>query len=152
MRFIYFVFFALSFFISFVATFLVARVAIRRKIVDVPDSERHFHKQATPTLGGFAIFGSFFLVTLFIGVFGGYLMNGNIPFQILLGIWAGGAVLMIGGYLDDRYRLPASTTIIFPTIAAVILVTSGLRAVSVHSPFDGHVILLDQIRLWGLPL
>jgi UDP-GlcNAc:undecaprenyl-phosphate GlcNAc-1-phosphate transferase len=82
----YFAAFALAFFISFLATFLVSRIAVRRKILDLPDSERRFHKYAVPTLGGIAIFSSFFLVTLFLGVFGGYLLNGNIPFGILLAI------------------------------------------------------------------
>ncbi|MGE5392654.1 MAG: undecaprenyl/decaprenyl-phosphate alpha-N-acetylglucosaminyl 1-phosphate transferase, partial [Candidatus Saccharibacteria bacterium] len=85
MRAIYFVSFALAFFISFVATFVVSRIAVRRRIVDFPDAERRFHKQPTPTLGGFAVFISFLLVVLAIGIFGGYLLNGNIPLRILIG-------------------------------------------------------------------
>src|SRR5438045_988286 len=98
MRFLYFASFTLAFVISFIGTFLVSRLAVRRKILDVPDSDRHFHQQPTPTLGGFVVFGSFFLVTLAVGVFGGFLLNGNIPLQVLLGIWIGGAILMVGGY------------------------------------------------------
>jgi UDP-GlcNAc:undecaprenyl-phosphate/decaprenyl-phosphate GlcNAc-1-phosphate transferase len=142
MRTIYFVSFALAFIISFVATFLVSRIAVRRRILDMPDDERRFHKNPTPTLGGIAIFASFFLVTLFLGVFGGYLLNGNIPFKVLLAIWAGGAILMIGGYLDDRYRLPASLSIIFPVLATLAIITSGVKAVSMHNPLTNHIIVL----------
>jgi len=152
MRFLYFASFALSFFVSFVATFLVSRIAVRRRIMDVPDAERKFHKKATPTLGGIAIFSSFFLVTLTVGIFGGYLMNGNIPMNVLLGIFAGGLILMIGGYLDDKYCLPAKISVAFPVLAALTVVFSGVRAVSVHNPFSGTVLNVDSILVFGIPL
>lgn len=151
-KFVYFISFALAFLISFVATFLVARIAVRRNILDVPDSERRLHKRSVPTMGGLAIFVSFFLVTFTIGVLLGYLMGGNIPFRILVAIWAGGAALMIGGYLDDKYRLPPQYTVIFPIVAALIVVSSGISAVSIHNPFTGEIILLDQIKAFGLPI
>lgn len=149
---IYFVSFALAFFISFVATFLVSRIAVRKKIVDYPDSERRFHKSPTPTLGGFAVFISFFLVSLAIGIFSGYLLGGNIPIRVLTGIWAGGFILMIGGYLDDRYRLPASYSIIFPVLASLTVVFSGVQAVSIHNPFNGQILQVSDFMIFGTPL
>lgn len=150
MRQAYFTGFALAFFISFVLTFIVSRIAVRRRIVDVPDDERRFHKQPTPTMGGLAVFGSFFLVSLAM-LFAGPLM-GNIPLRQIIGIWVGGLILMIGGYLDDRYRLPARYSIIFPVLACLTIVTSGIKAVSVHNPLTGETLLLDSIILFGVPL
>src|SRR3989338_4551297 len=147
MRFIYLVFFALSFFISFIATFLVARFALRHNIVDRPDEERRFHKTPTPMLGGIAIFSSFFLVTLIIGVFGGYLLNGNIPLPLFVGIWVGGGILMIGGYLDDRFRLPAPYSLAFPILASLAVISAGVHAVSIHNPLTGGVITVSS--LWS---
>jgi len=144
-RSIYFVSFALAFLISFIATFLVSRIAVRRKILDVPDTERRFHEGPVPQLGGIAIFSSFFLVTLAIGIFGGYLLNGHIPLEALMGIWIGGAILMIGGYLDDRYRLPAKLSIIFPIMACLAIITSGIQAVSVHHPLTNAIIELSPL-------
>lgn len=152
MRFLYFGSFALSFAVSFIATFLVSRLAFRRQILDVPDTDRRFHKQPTPTLGGLAIYASFFLVSFLVGIFSGFLLNGNIPIQELLGIWIGGAILMIGGYLDDRYRLPAKYSVIFPIMASLVIVTSGISAVSVHNPFNNNIVILDQIKFFGLPV
>lgn len=139
---LYFAFFALAFVISFMGTFLVSHQAVRRHIVDVPDSERRFHKHPTPTLGGLAVFGSFFLVTFTLGILGGHLLGGNIPLKVLIGIWAGGAILMAGGYLDDRYRLSAKYSIIFPILASLAVLISGVRAVSVHNPFTNNIIIL----------
>jgi UDP-GlcNAc:undecaprenyl-phosphate GlcNAc-1-phosphate transferase len=152
MQTVYFEALGLSFIISFIGTFLVSRIAVRRRIIDFPDADRKFHKSPTPTLGGLAVFASFFLVTLFLGVFGGYLINGNIPIRVLLGIWAGGVILMIGGYLDDRYRLPPVYSIIFPVLAALTIVFSGIQAVSVHNPLTGGIIELKSMRLFGIPL
>src|SRR5687767_14524689 len=96
---VYFISFALAFLISFIATFLVSRIAVRRNILDLPDNERRLHSRPTPTMGGVAIFASFFLVTLTVGLLLGYMLNGNIPIRTLGAIWAGGLILMIGGYL-----------------------------------------------------
>jgi UDP-GlcNAc:undecaprenyl-phosphate GlcNAc-1-phosphate transferase len=150
MRLIYFVCFTLAFVISFIATFIVSRVAVKRNILDVPDEQRRFHKSATPTLGGIAIFSSFFIVTFIIGIFGGYLLNGNIPLIVLVGIWIGGVILMIGGYLDDRYRLPAYYSIIFPVMATLVIVSAGVRAVSIHNPFTSNIVLIGAPLISGI--
>src|SRR3989344_2876710 len=145
MRLLYFAAFGLAFFLSFVGTFLVSRVAYRRKILDFPDSTRHFHKQPTPTLGGIAIYGSFLLVTITVGILGGYLLNGNIPLQVLVGILVGGGILMIGGYLDDSYHLPPWYSVLFPIMASLAIITSGVQAISVHNPLTTQIILLSPL-------
>lgn len=145
MKYIYFLSFALAFLISFIGTFIVARVAMRKNIVDLPDTERRFHIKPTPTMGGLAIFTAFFLVTFTVGILLGYLIDGNIPVRVLAAIWAGGAILMIGGYLDDKYHLPPKYSAIFPVVAALVLVSSGISAVSVHNPFNGNIILLNGL-------
>src|SRR3989338_3185817 len=148
MRLLYFAAFGLAFFLSFVGTFLVSRVAYRRKILDFPDSTRHFHKQPTPTLGGIAIYGSFLLVTITVGILGGHLLNGNIPLQVLVGILVGGGILMIGGYLDDRYHLPPWYSVLFPIMASLAIITSGVQAISVHNPLTTQIILLSPLLSW----
>ncbi len=150
MRPIFFFAFALAFFISFILTFIVSRIAVRRRIVDVPDAERRFHKNATPILGGFAVFGSLLLVSIAM-LFTGDLI-GNIPLRQLVAIWVGGIILMIGGYLDDRYRLPARYSVIFPILACLTIVTSGISAVSVHNPFTGEIMQLNNWMVFGMPL
>jgi UDP-GlcNAc:undecaprenyl-phosphate GlcNAc-1-phosphate transferase len=142
---LYFIAFALALLISFAATLAVSRIASRRQIVDVPDAERRFHPKPTPTLGGFAVFFSFLLVTLGLGIFGGHLFHGNIPLRELLAIWAGGAILMIGGYLDDRYHLPPVYSVIFPILASLTIVVSGIRAVSVHNPLSNAIVILPPL-------
>ncbi|MBX4187539.1 MAG: undecaprenyl/decaprenyl-phosphate alpha-N-acetylglucosaminyl 1-phosphate transferase [Candidatus Doudnabacteria bacterium] len=150
MRFAYFAGFSLAFFISFVLTFIVSRIAFRKQIIDIPDNERKFHKYPTPTLGGLAVFGSFLFVSVTM-VFTGHML-GNIPMRELIGIWVGGIILMVGGYLDDKYRLSPGYTIIFPILACLTVVTSGISAVSLNIPWTGDKLLLDEIIIYGVPL
>ncbi len=152
MRQIYFLSFAAAFLVAFVATTIVYRIAIRKNIVAVPDDERRFHKHKTPTLGGLAVFASFFLVTLLLGVVGGYLLGGNIPLKVLIGIWIGGLVLMVGGYLDDKWNLPAKYSILAPVIATLVVIFSGIQAFSIHNPFNGEVLILQDVLFYGVPL
>jgi UDP-GlcNAc:undecaprenyl-phosphate/decaprenyl-phosphate GlcNAc-1-phosphate transferase len=143
--------FAMSFAISLGLTVWVARFAERRHIVDVPDSERHFHKRPTPTLGGFAVFGSFLLVTLAMVSYG-YFSGGNIPLGQLFGILGGGLILMVGGYLDDKYTLSPAKAVVFPILACLAVALSGIQAVSVQNPLTGEVVQLGKLMLNGIPL
>jgi len=152
MTIVYLGFFISAFIISVLATRLVASFARKYNIVDRPDNTRHLHRMPTPMLGGLAVYFSFLVVTLGLGVGARFLIDGNIPLNILLAIWLGGAVLMIGGYLDDKYRLPAKYSVVFAIMASLIIVISGISAVSVHNPFTGNVILLDELKILGLPL
>jgi len=145
MSFIYFIFFALSFIVSFLATLVVARLAARRHIVDEPDAERHLHQRATPMLGGLAIYASFLLVTFTVGIFWGHLLRGNIPLKLLIGIWLAGAILMIGGFFDDCYHLRAKHSIIFPILASLTVIIAGVHAVSIHNPFNGGIITVSSL-------
>jgi len=149
---VYLTFFLCAFVLSLFATNAVAKFARRYNIVDVPDKTRHLHRAPTPMLGGIAVYFSFLVTTLGLGLIGGHLLDGNIPFNILVGIWVGGAVLMVGGFLDDKYRLPAKYSVIFAITAALIIVLSGIKAVSIHNPFSGNVLFLDELRVWGIPL
>ena len=149
---VFFFAFALAFFLSFLLTFFVSRFAVKRNIVDAPDSERRFHDQPTPTLGGLAIYISFFIATVSVGFWLGNLLNGNIPIKILTSIFAGGFILMVGGYLDDKYRLPPRYSVIFPVLASLVIVSSGISAVSVHNPLTGKVVYLDDVLIYGMPI
>jgi UDP-GlcNAc:undecaprenyl-phosphate/decaprenyl-phosphate GlcNAc-1-phosphate transferase len=151
MRYEYLLALGIAFFLSFVLTLVVSKLARSHNIVDSPDSERKFHKQPTPLLGGIAVYAAFFLVIA--GMYlGGFLMNGNIPFTQLVGILLGGLILMIGGFLDDKYALKPYQSIIFPVLASLVVVGSGIQAVSVLNPFTGEVMLLNQAILLGVPL
>ncbi len=125
--------------------------AFKYGFMDIPKPPRNLHAKPIPKLGGLAVYLSFVLVLI------GYLYFGNIDFQILplkfiLALILGGLVLMIGGLIDDKYDLSAKWLWMFPAIASLIVVLSGIGVgiKFLTNPFGGTV-SLDY--LWfGMPL
>ena len=115
---------------------LVKRFSLRHGILDQPNQPRKKHARPVPLLGGVAIFLAFSLTTAVFWQLG-VLQDGRIlPLQIA-GILLAGLVLMIGGYLDDRYNLSPSRQLLFPLVAVALALMSGIRISHVTNPFGG---------------
>ncbi len=132
-------------FFSMVTSRVVRFLAARAGIVDRPDGDRKTHERATPLLGGIAVFVAFMAAVLCVrqGLLGGFLLEKH-----LIGMLVGTAILVIGGALDDRYRLRPAFQIVFPALAALTIIASGIGADVITNPFGG-VFRLDQ---WDLTL
>lgn len=128
----------------------VAAFARATGAVDRPEEERKKHHRIVPLLGGLAIFAPLAVVLpLFIeqGVFDGSLFNPPIPTRAIVGLLAGGAILMIGGYLDDRYRLKPAVQFLFPLAAALTAVAAGIHIPYVRSPLGGDILSFEAARI-----
>ncbi len=111
--------------VSFAFTPLVKKLARRTGAMDIPRPPRNLHAKPTPKLGGFAV------VIACTSAIALYLQFGNwnaaiVPPQFFLGIGVGALILMIGGFLDDKYNLPPYLLWIFPSLAALVVVLSGV--------------------------
>ena len=150
----YFPSFLIAFILSIILTWLIRKVALRCKIVDQPDfGGRKIHKKPVPLLGGLAIFLSFFLV-LFIFYFFSHLkvgvtyliFQGNISPKHLIGVLLASVFLMIGGFLDDKYNLSPKKQIIWPILAVLTIIISGIGIKYINNPFGQGFIYLDKIN------
>ncbi len=112
-------------------------LALKLKILDYP-GERKAHSKAVPLLGGAAIFIAFFVVIAYFWRVGGLFGDFIHPIHII-GIFAGGLVLMIGGFLDDKYNLKARYQIIFPIVASLIVIFCGVSIHHIRNPFGGII-------------
>ena len=148
--------FILYFFLAFVLavalTPLIKKLAFRFLIVDTPGSHpKKIHAAPMPLLGGAAIFLSFLLpLALYLGL---DKPDFNIvPVKFFIGIVLGGLVLILGGALDDKLNLPPKILWLFPALASLIVVWSGIGVgiKFISNPF-GQPINLDYIFL-GRPL
>ena len=129
--------FLVTFFVAIILTYLVRWVALKYKIVDEPTESRKIHKKPMPLLGGLAIFFSFFLVLGYYAFFKNNFLSGEILVKNLVGVFLGGALLMIGGFLDDKYRLAPKWQIIWPVLAAVVVIGSGIGMNYITNPLGG---------------
>lgn len=132
----------LQFFLVFLgalcATGLVLVLARRFGIVDKPNKERKLHKKATPLLGGLAIYLVFFLV-LFFNL--DKLTAGALGLSHWLGFFAGASILMLGGFLDDKYDLRPRQQLLFPVLAAAAVIAGGVEIEKISNPFGGFLYL-----------
>jgi UDP-GlcNAc:undecaprenyl-phosphate/decaprenyl-phosphate GlcNAc-1-phosphate transferase len=133
--------FVLSLFLSEV----VRRFSLRFSVVDEPkDDGKKMHGRAVPLLGGTAIFLSFFSVVLFLLFTSDIFTAGEMTRGHIIGFTIGAFVLILGGFLDDKFDLPARASIAFPIVAALIAVIAGIGVSKVTNPFGGFF----EISTW----
>ena len=133
---------------------IMSHYAMRWGVVDRPDGLRKVHSGPTPLLGGVALFFAL-VVTLTATIAFGWLPGDHIKEKYLVGILLASGLLAFGGALDDRFDLSPVKQIIWPLLAVVIVVASGIGIDFITSPFGG-VIHLDKYVvtvLWwqGIP-
>ncbi len=115
----------IAFALAVIITPIIRKLAFRVNAVDVPRPPRNLHSHTVAKLGGLAVFLSTAIVTL-LYVYAGGVDPLIVPFKFIWAMLIGGLVLMIGGFLDDKYDLPPYVLIIFPTLASLIVVFSGI--------------------------
>jgi len=137
--------FVAGFVLALIATPFTSAFAKKIGAVDMPDGGRKSHARPTPLLGGLAIFVAFVTAAALIrgGLLGGFLLPKH-----LFGIVAGGALLMLGGALDDRYRLRPLYQLAFPAAAALVVIAAGIGADLISNPLGGTL----RLDLWEIPL
>lgn len=142
----YIVPFFIALLLVLIFTPFIKRFALRRQIVDIPNQPRKIHSHPIPLLGGWAIWLSFTITVLCYAFFSDRLLGGYMLLKYLLGISLGGLILMIGGYLDDKYHLKPSRQIIFPVLSALVIIGSGIGIEVVTNPLGGFI-RLDSINI-----
>jgi UDP-GlcNAc:undecaprenyl-phosphate GlcNAc-1-phosphate transferase len=125
--------------LSFCLTPLCIRVARRLNILDMPDGRKN-HDQATPLLGGVAIFLAFLISIL---------VNGIIDPGVTA-ILSAAMLVFIVGLADDIKEVSAIVKLVAQVAAVLIVVSQGivLRAVPVQLGPVAQVANLGLTFLW----
>ncbi|KKR86023.1 MAG: Glycosyl transferase, family 4, conserved region [Candidatus Curtissbacteria bacterium GW2011_GWA1_41_11] len=141
--------FLLATFLSLI--FVPTAIILAKKfgLVDDPKKRKHpavIHTKSIPRAGGLPIFLAFLTAAVF-----------AVPLSPkLIGIFLGGAVLVLVGLIDDKYDLPATWKFIAQIIAALIAISSGVGIAFITNPFNligglgvlsTEVIRLDSVRI-----
>ncbi|MBI4599040.1 undecaprenyl/decaprenyl-phosphate alpha-N-acetylglucosaminyl 1-phosphate transferase [Candidatus Uhrbacteria bacterium] len=131
----------LAFCASLLLTLLIRRTSRRIGLVDQPDEPRRIHVRPVPLGGGIAIF--FALVVGMVAVMAStdVLTRGEITRGHYVGFLLGGFVLIVGGWIDDRFRLPPRLSFVAPVIAAACAIAGGIEVDKLTNPFGGAFIL-----------
>lgn len=131
---IYILTFVGSFVLCLFLTVLVRQVAIRTGLLDKPTKQRKIHKQPVPLLGGLAVATTVIIVVFVIRLLSladFNLISAPVFYAILLST----VIIMLGGYLDDKYNLKWSRQIVWPLLAVIITIIAGVKIGYVSNPF-----------------
>lgn len=111
--------FAFAFFMSYIITPLIKKLATRVGAIDVPEDDRRMHKRPIPRLGGIAIFIAFLLGVLIFVTFTG---DNKAYIYMLIA-----SFLIVGmGIVDDIRNLNAWIKLAVQIVAALIVVMNGV--------------------------
>jgi len=123
--------------VSCLVAVLVRKQAMRLGVVDVPKGGRKIHDHPIAMWGGLGI-----AISIVIGVLS--FLTVTPP---LAGFLGGILILLIGGMLDDKYDLKPELQVLFPIIAAIVVVATGTRIVSLTNWSDGTALYLPWTAL-----
>lgn len=134
---------------TWLLTLGVRTCALTCDITDKPTSPRKIHVRPVPLLGGVGIYLSFAAVMV------GYLFfapaswptltDAHVLPRHIIGILIAGFFLMIGGFLDDIYTLKPYQQIIWPILATLTVIMSGIGVEKITNPFGGYIILNEPL-------
>jgi UDP-GlcNAc:undecaprenyl-phosphate GlcNAc-1-phosphate transferase len=121
-----------AFLAAVMLTWLVRHMALALGVMDRPDGVRKLHRQPIPLLGGVAVFGAWLIGSL---MSGGVVSGDHSPLTTHYSPLAndfGGAlflaaiVVLVSGVLDDIFTLRPRWKLVGQSLAAGVLVASGL--------------------------
>ena len=127
----------LCFLISVSITPLVKKLAIAIGAIDKPDP-RKVHQKIMPRLGGLAIYISFIIGFLALGL----LNRETLPIII------GCTIIILTGILDDKFTLSAKVKLLGQIVAAIVVVMNGVVIEYINLPFGGML----EFGIFSIPI
>ncbi|MEI6650514.1 MAG: MraY family glycosyltransferase [Candidatus Moraniibacteriota bacterium] len=133
--------FLFPFLIAFIASVVLFQfVSIAGKRFGVMRKERGRTHKLVPRLGGVALVGAFLVAIAF---------NRELVFSgPLLGLIAGGCLILLFGTLDDRTPIGWKPQLLFQIGLAILIFSSGMRAWVLTNPFGDSWFLRPEVSVW----
>lgn len=131
----YIVAFTIALAVAYLLTPRVIGLAIKVGALDAPD-DRKVHTGMIPRMGGLAIYAGFVLAVL---------ASMHVSREIM-GLLAGGTVILIVGIIDDLKPLPAKVKLFGQIVAAAVLVMFDIRIDWLTNPF-GDMLYVDYLAI-----
>ena len=138
---------AIAFMLAFITTFVITPYTIKlaKKIgaVDTPKDERRINTITMPRLGGLAIIAGFVVSIIYLLIILNIEKSINLAednlYIKLIGFFIGGLIIGIICFIDDLKDLPPMVKLITQIIAAIVVVSFGLRIDNINIPFFDKV-------------
>ncbi|MCM8787039.1 MAG: undecaprenyl/decaprenyl-phosphate alpha-N-acetylglucosaminyl 1-phosphate transferase [Candidatus Omnitrophica bacterium] len=132
-----FIYLAGAFLISFFSVPFYKKLAIKYKILDIPN-KRKVHKEPTPLLGGLAIFTTIILYFLL------FYKNLKVITPLILASF----FIVIIGFLNDKKNLSATTRLIVQVFSGLIFIIFCERISFLPKGFFGDILEIIISLVW----
>ena len=138
---------AIAFMLAFITTFVITPYTIKlaKKIgaVDTPKDERRVNTTTMPRLGGLAIIAGFIVSIIYLIIILNIeksinLFQDNMHFK-LIGFFIGGLIISVVCFIDDLKDIPPVAKLMAQILAAIVVVSFGLRIENINIPFFSKV-------------
>lgn len=151
---------AIAFLLAFITSFIITpkSIILARKLgaVDSPKDERRINKVTMPRLGGVAVIAGFIVSAIYLLIMGsieGTLNLAENSYNIkVLGFFVGMLVIVVTGFLDDVKSLPAIVKLLMQSVAAMVVISSGVVIDSLKISFieeAGLTEIFNLVLTWG---
>lgn len=138
--------FVVALIIAFFSTPIARKIAFRAGAVNVPKDNRRVHKKPMALMGGLAIIVGFSLSVL-------YNFSTRAPSGFLsyltqtktLGLIIGGFMIIALGIIDDIRPLRARIKFPVQVVAAIVVVATGTRIITITKPFQEGVATVPEM-------
>ena len=139
--------FLLAFITSFVVTPYTMRLAKKVGAIDIPN-KRKVHSKPIPRLGGIAIIAGFIISVVYLLII--FSVEKTIILQYetvvkLIGFLIGILILAIVCFVDDAKGIPALVKLGAQILAALVVISCGIKIDTVALPFLADNVYLDNI-------
>lgn len=132
---------------AYLFSFFSRSLAERFQVFDIPlRKARKRHTVPVSLWGGFGIALSLIAILLLLGLEGS-LFETRLTVLQWAGFLGGIFILTIGGMLDDRYELPARYSILFPMMAALVVIFTGTGIQHITRPGTADAFYLNWWQL-----
>ncbi len=120
---------------SAILTPFTIRLAYKIGALDVPKDPRKIHKKPMPRIGGLAFIAGFFISTALIFLCCEIDKTINFTDVNLFGFFAGAVIIAITGLIDDIKNIKPWMKLLGQVLAAICVISSGIRIGYIHIPF-----------------
>ena len=127
--------------LSYIWSFASESFARRFGAIDKPTGGRKIHTKPIPLWGGFGIAVSILIVLVTL-MSANVFSQGDVHTTQILGFIAGLLILLVGGMIDDAHPLSPQIQILFPILAALVVIASRTGIVQVTNPSGGGLSLI----------
>ena len=144
--------FVLGFIVCFMVTPYSIKIANKIGAVDIPKDDRRMRKKAMPKLGGIAVVAGFVVSLIYLisvmHIEGSLeLFDENNYFKKLIGITIGIVIILITGILDDTKTLKPLQKLFGQVLAAVIVVSFGIKIDNINIPYFNSLGLSNEVSI-----